>query len=140
MDEHLAPALSTPKFLAALVASFGALAVSLGVVGIYGMMTWSVTERRKEIAIRMALGASRAAMLSMVLLRALGPAMGGIALGVAAAPVATHALAGLLYDITPTDPFAFVATAVALGGVAVLSALVPALRAARVEPASVVKY
>jgi len=140
MEEHVARALSKPKFLSTLVASFGALAVSLAVVGIYGMMAWSVTERRKEIAIRMALGASRATMLSMVLVRALGLAAIGITIGLAAAPIATRTLAGLLYEITPTDPLAFTGTAMALAAVAVLSALVPALRAARVEPASVVKY
>jgi putative ABC transport system permease protein len=104
------------------------------------MMAWSVTERRQEIAIRMALGASREQMLSMVLGRALLLAAIGISLGLAVAPVATRTLSGLLYDITPTDPLAFAVTGVALGAVAVLSALVPALRAARVQPASVIKY
>jgi len=140
MDEHIARALSKPKFLSTLVASFGALAVSLAIVGIYGMMAWSVTERRQEIAIRMALGASRERMLSMVLGRALLLAAIGISLGLAAAPLATRTLSGLLYGITATDPLAFVVTGVSLGAVAVLSALVPALRAARVQPAAVVKY
>ena len=140
MDEHIARALSRPKFLSTLVASFGALAVSLAIVGIYGMMAWSVTQRRQEIAIRMALGASREKMLSMVLGRALLLAAIGIGIGLAIAPVATRTLSGLLYGITPTDPVAFAVTGLALGAVAVLSALVPALRAARVQPAAVVKY
>ncbi len=140
MDEHIARALSKPKFLSTLVASFGALAVSLALIGIYGMMAWSVTERRQEIAIRMALGASRERMLSMVLGHALLLAVIGITIGLVVAPIATRTLAGLLYGITPTDPLAFVGTALVLGAVAVLSALVPALRAARVQPAAVVKY
>ena len=140
MDEHIARALSKPKFLSTLVASFGALAVSLALVGIYGMMSWSVTERRQEIAIRMALGASRERMLSMVLGRAVLLAAVGIGVGLALAPVATRALSGLLYGITPTDPLAFAVPGAGLGAVAVLSALVPALRAARVQPAAVVKY
>ncbi len=140
MDEHIARALAKPKFLSTLVAAFGGLAVSLALVGIYGMMSWSVTERRQEIAIRMALGASRERMLSMVLGRALLLASTGIAIGLAVAPIATRALSGLLYGITPTDPLAFALTGIALGAVAVLSALVPALRAARVQPAMVVKY
>jgi ABC-type antimicrobial peptide transport system permease subunit len=79
-------------------------------------------------------------MLSMVLGRALLLAAIGISLGLAAAPLATRTLSGLLYGITATDPVAFVVTGVSLGAVAVLSALVPALRAARVQPAAVVKY
>ena len=140
MDEHIERVLSKPKFLSTLVAAFGALAVSLALIGIYGMMAWSVTERRQEIAIRMALGASRERMLSMVLGRALLLACVGITLGLVLAPIATRTLAGLLYGITPTDPLAFVGTGLGLGAVAVLSALVPALRAARVQPAAVVKY
>jgi putative ABC transport system permease protein len=140
MDEHIARALSKPRFLSTLVASFGALAVSLALVGIYGMMAWSVTERRQEIAIRMALGASRQQMLSMVLGRALVLAAIGIGIGLVVAPLATRTLAGLLYGITPTDPLAFAATGLVLGGVAVLSALVPALRAAGVQPAAAVKH
>lgn len=104
------------------------------------MMAWSVTQRRQEIAIRMALGASREKMLSMVLGRAVLLAAIGIAIGLAAAPVATRTLSGLLYGVSPTDPLAFAVTGLALGAVAVLSALVPALRAARVQPAAVVKY
>jgi len=104
------------------------------------MMSWSVTERRQEIAIRMALGASRERMLSMVLGRAVLLAAVGIGVGLALAPVATRALSGLLYGITPTDPLAFAVPGAGLGAVAVLSALVPALRAARVQPAAVVKY
>jgi putative ABC transport system permease protein len=140
MDEHIAQSLARPKFLSTLVASFGGLAVSLALVGIYGMIAWSVTQRRQEIAIRMALGASQREMLGMVLLRALILAGTGIGVGLVAAPLATGALRGLLYGITSTDPIAFSGTAVALGVVAMLSALIPAMRVIRIEPASAVKY
>jgi putative ABC transport system permease protein len=139
MDEHIARALSRPRFLSTLVASFGALALLLALVGIYGMMAWAVTERRQEIAIRMALGASRREMITMILRRALALAAVGIAAGLLAAPLATRALSGLLYGIKPIDFVAFVETATALLIVALLSATMPAIRAARVQPASVVK-
>jgi ABC-type antimicrobial peptide transport system permease subunit len=104
------------------------------------MIAWSVTQRRQEIAIRMALGASQREMLGMVLMRALILAGTGIGVGLVAAPLATRALQGLLYGITSTDPIAFSGTAVALGVVAMLSALIPAMRVTRIEPASAVKY
>jgi putative ABC transport system permease protein len=136
MDDHVAHSLSRPRFLSTLVASFGGLAVVLALVGIYGMMAWSVTQRRQEIAIRMALGASRGRMIAMVLTRAVTLAAIGIAVGLAVAPLATRSLRGLLYGITSTDPLAFASTAAALVAVAVLSALVPAIRASRIEPAA----
>jgi putative ABC transport system permease protein len=135
MDDHVAHALSRPRFLSTLVASFGGLAVILALVGIYGMMAWSVTQRRQEIAIRMALGASRGQMIGMVLTRAVTLAAIGIGAGLVVTPLATRSLRGLLYGITSTDPLAFAGTAAALVAVAILSALVPAIRASRIQPA-----
>jgi putative ABC transport system permease protein len=139
MDDHIARALARPAFLSTLVSSFGVLAVLLAIVGVYGMMSWSVAERRREIAIRMALGASRPEMLGMVLRRAVALAAVGIGGGLFLAPLAAQVLTGLLYGIRPTDPLSLAGTAVALALVAILAAVVPAVRASRIEPAGLMK-
>jgi predicted permease len=139
MDDHIARALARPAFLSTLVSSFGGLALVLALVGVYGMMSWSVAERRQEIAIRMALGATRPGMLAMVLRRALTLAAVGIAAGLIATPLATKALTGLLFGVRPTDLGSLVGTAGALVVVASLAALVPAVRAARIEPGTLTK-
>jgi predicted permease len=139
MDEHIARALSRPAFLSTLVSAFGGLAVLLALVGVYGMMSWSVAERRREIAIRMALGASRPGMLAMVFRRAIVLAALGIAGGLVIAPLAAQVLTGLLYGIRPTDPISLAGTAAALALVAALAAIIPAIRASRIEPAGLMK-
>jgi len=139
MDEHIARALSRPAFLSTLVSAFGGLAVLLALVGVYGMMSWSVAERRREIAIRMALGASRPGMLAMVFRRAIVLAAFGIGGGLIIAPLAAQVLTGLLYGIRPTDPISLAGTAAALALVAALAAIVPAVRASRIEPAGLMK-
>jgi putative ABC transport system permease protein len=139
MEEHLAANLARPKFLSTLVSMFGVLAVSLALVGVYGMMAWSVTERRREIAIRMALGARRSAMVLMVLRRALALALAGLAVGLCAAPAAARLLSGFLYGIGATDAAALLVPCIGLPAVAVLSSLGPALRASRIEPAALVR-
>jgi len=139
MDEHIARALSRPAFLSTLVSAFGGLAVLLALVGVYGMMSWSVAERRREIAIRMALGASRPCMLAMIFRRAIGLAALGIAGGLVIAPLAAQVLTGLLYGIRPTDPISLAGTAGALALVAAIAAVVPAIRASRIEPAGLMR-
>jgi putative ABC transport system permease protein len=139
MEEHLATNLARPKFLSTLVSMFGVLAVSLALVGVYGMMAWSVTERRQEIAIRMALGARRSAMVLMVLRRALALALAGLAVGLCAAPAAARLLSGFLYGVGATDAAALLVPCIGLPAVAVLSSLGPALRASRIEPAALVR-
>jgi putative ABC transport system permease protein len=139
MEEHLAANLARPKFLSTLVSMFGVLAVSLALVGVYGMMAWSVTERRQEIAIRMALGARRSAMVLMVLRRALALALAGLAVGLCAAPAAARLLSGFLYGVGATDAAALLVPCIGLPAVAVLSSLGPALRASRIEPAALVR-
>jgi putative ABC transport system permease protein len=139
MDEHLARSLSKPKFFSTLVTVFGALAVTLALIGIYAMMAWSVSERRQEFAIRMALGARGAALTAMVLRRALGLAAIGIAAGLVGARAATGVLTGLLFGVRPTDPSAYALTAVIVGAVALAACYVPVRRALRVDPVSVLR-
>jgi putative ABC transport system permease protein len=139
MDEHIAHALARPKFLSLLVTGFGAVAITLAVIGIYGMMAWSVAQRRQEFAIRLALGAHGSVLVRMVLHKALLLAGVGVAVGLAAAWAASGVLAGMLYGVAPNDPSAFVFTAVAVGLVALAACYLPARRALRVDPVALLR-
>ena len=134
MDEHLERALAKPKFFSSLVTAFGMLAVTLAVVGVYAMMAWSVSERRQEIAIRMALGARTRALVAAIAVKALVLASIGIALGLLGARAAGGILRGMLYGIAPTDPAAYAATAAAIVMVTAAACWLPARRALRVDP------
>jgi putative ABC transport system permease protein len=118
---------------AMLLAVFGLLAVTLTTVGIYGVMAYSVTQRTREIGIRMALGAAHAAVMRMVLRRGLKLTCLGVAIGLAAAFAATRLIANLLF-VSPTDSRTFVAISVLLSAVALAASFLPARRAARVDP------
>lgn len=139
MDEHIARALARPRFISTLVTAFGALALTLSVIGIYGVMSWSVTDRRREFAIRLALGVRGPALLADVLRKALVLTCAGIAIGLAGARAATGILAGLLYGVEATDGRAFAATAFALGLIALAACYIPARRALRVDPATLLR-
>jgi putative ABC transport system permease protein len=139
MDDHIAHALARPKFVSTLVTGFGALALMLAVIGIYGVMAWSVAQQRREIAIRMALGAERSSVLALVLRKAGWLATGGIAAGLILMPLATHPLRAMLFGVTTADPVSIGIAAASLALVTVLAAFVPAARAARVHPASLVR-
>jgi putative ABC transport system permease protein len=139
MDEHVARALARPRFFSTLIGAFGALAVTLALIGIYAMMAWSVSERRQEFAIRTALGADGRALVAMVLRKAMVLAGGGILAGLLLARIATGVLTGLLYGVRPTDPLAFASTAIAVAAVALAACYIPARRAMRVDPVSALR-
>ena len=139
MDEHVSRALARPRFFSTLIGAFGALAVTLALIGIYAMMAWSVSERRQEFAIRTALGADRGSLVAMVLRKAVVLAGAGILAGLVLARVATGVLTGLLYGVQPTDPSAFALTAVAVAAVALAACYIPARRAMRVDPVSALR-
>lgn len=139
MEQHIARALSRPRLLSRLVAAFGALALVLAVVGIYGVMSYAVTQRTREIAIRTALGASAREVVRMVLSKAVWLAGAGVAAGLALAAASSRALAGLLFEIRPTDVPTYAAVAVILSLVALAAAAIPAIRATRIEGATVLR-
>ena len=139
MDEHLARSLSRPRFMSTLTAAFAALALTLAVVGLYGVIAYSVTQRTREIAIRAALGATPVDVLRMVIAKALLLATAGIGAGTAAAAAVARLLTGLLYGVTPTDPATYLAVAVLLIGVAIVSGALPAMRAVRIDGARALK-
>ena len=116
-----------------LLAVFGLLAVTLTTIGVYGVTAYSVTQRRREIGIRMALGAAHADVLRMVMRHGLKLTVLGVAAGLAAAFGVTRLIASLLY-VSPTDGVTFAAISVLLAAVAMLASLLPARRATRVDP------
>ncbi|HEY2431852.1 MAG TPA: ABC transporter permease [Vicinamibacterales bacterium] len=139
MDDHLARAMARPRFLSTLVTAFGALAMTLAVIGIYGVMSWSVSERRREFAIRMALGIRGPALLAGVLRHALLLAAAGVGFGLIGARAATHVLDGLLFGVQATDAVALGLSAGLLAAVAMAACVLPARRALRVDPVALLR-
>ena len=134
MDQVTAEHASGEQFLALLVGLFSGLALVLAAVGIYGVLSYLVTQRTREIGIRMSLGASRANVLTLVLRHGMRLAGLGFALGLVGALAAGRLLSGLLHEVHPSDPATIVLTAFSLAAVAMAACYVPARRAARVDP------
>jgi predicted permease len=139
MEEVVGSALSTPTFMGVLLSIFAALALSLSAIGIYGVLSYVVSRRTREIGIRVAIGAGRGRVLRMVLGSGVSLALVGIAAGLALAFGVTRLLRGLLHGVTPADPSTFAVVALALTGVAAAASLAPAWRAARVDPVVALK-
>ena len=134
MDKLVDDNLAEPRFNTVLLGIFGGLALVLAAVGIYGVLSYTVTQRTHEIGLRMALGASQDSVLKMVMGQAAKLAALGVVIGVVAAVMATRALTSLLFHVSTTDPATYVTIVAILGGVALLAAYAPARRATRVDP------
>src|SRR3984957_10911725 len=134
LDEVLSTSLSVRRFSMEMVASFAVTALLLAGLGIYGTISYVVNEQRREIAIRLALGAQRGNILTMVLRRGLGLAGAGAGLGVAVALIVSHLMSGLLYGVSPTDLATFAGVTFVLTTVALAASYIPALRAMRLDP------
>ncbi|HEY2820079.1 MAG TPA: ABC transporter permease [Candidatus Acidoferrum sp.] len=134
LDDVLSSSLSVRRFSMQMVAFFAATALLLAGLGIYGTISYVVSEQKREIAIRLAIGAERSDILKMVLRRGLGLAAAGAALGVLGALVVSHLMAGLLFGVSPTDVPIFAGVTVALTAVALAASYIPALRAMRLDP------
>ena len=139
MDQHIATALSRPRFMSTLIACFGLLALVLSTVGVYGVMAFSVAQRTREIAIRTALGATGRDVLTLVVAKAIWLAAAGVVGGVAASVALSGVLRGLLYGVTAADPATYAAVVGLLTAVAVLAAALPAWRATRIPGATVLR-
>lgn len=133
-DDLLRGQLAMPRFLASILGAFAGVALFLAAVGLYGLMAFLVTERRREIGLRLALGARPRSVLAMVLRQGLGLAVAGTLAGVALALALARGLASLLYGVRPADPWSLFAAALVLLAAATLACLAPGLRAARVDP------
>ena len=139
MAEVVDATLSTPRFTGVLLGTFAALALILSAIGIYGVLSYIVSRRTREIGIRVAIGAQRAEVIRLVLRNGLTLSLLGVVTGVATAAWASRLMRGLLHDVRPSDPLTFIAVGVLLSTVAAVASFVPAWRAARVDPVAVLK-
>jgi len=139
MEEVLDRSLSPRRFAAVLIGAFAAVALLLAAVGIYGVMALSVVQRRQDIAVRLALGARSSSIVRMVLSWS-GLLIGlGALVGLAGSLATSRALTSLLYGVEPVDGLTLSGVVLVLGLVAFLASLIPALRAARIDPARILK-
>jgi putative ABC transport system permease protein len=139
LDDVVADSLSARRFSMELVAVFAGVALLLTGIGLYGTISFLVTGQRREFAIRLALGAQRAEIIRMVLREGLRLAATGTVLGVAGALVVSHLMAGLLFGVSPTDVPTFATVILALTGVALAASYIPARRAMRFDPVTVLR-
>ncbi|HET7371735.1 MAG TPA: FtsX-like permease family protein, partial [Gemmatimonadaceae bacterium] len=133
-DDVVGEAVARPRLLTVLLGLFGTMGLILGALGIYGVLSYVVMQRTREIGVRMALGAKTRDVLAMFVGRGLRLAAVGVALGLVAALLLTRLMQGVLYGIAPTDPATFASVGVGLLAVAALASWLPARRAARVDP------
>lgn len=134
MEERLHDSLARRRFSMLLLGGFAVVALMLAAIGIYGVMSYSVNQRTHEIGIRMALGAQRISILGLVIGQALILVSLGIGIGLAGAVALTRVMSSLLYGVSATDRFTFIAVAVVLGGTALVTSYFPALKATKVDP------
>lgn len=140
MNEWLRNSVSAPRYRTILLALFAVIALVLASTGIYGVMSYSVTQRTHEIGVRMALGARRFDVLKLVVRQGMVLVAIGVATGLMLAFGLTRVLASVLFNITPSDPLTFSTVAVALPLVALLACYIPARRATRVDPLIALRY
>jgi putative ABC transport system permease protein len=134
LDLTISRSVSQRRFTAFLLGSFAALAVILAAIGVHGLLSYNVARRRQEIGIRMALGAGRGDVLRLILREGLGIITAALIVGLAGAVALTRLLQALLFGVSPTDPLTFVVVAGVLTAVALVATLLPARRAAGVDP------
>ena len=140
LEQYAAESLWKTRWQASLLAAFGALAMALAAVGLYGVVAYSVAQRTREIGVRLAMGAQRGDVMWMVLGRGLGLTAAGIALGIVLSAMATRLIGRLLLGLSPLDPVSFGAASLAWLAIAMLATYVPARRAMRVDPVVALRW
>jgi putative ABC transport system permease protein len=140
MEEYMSASVAAPRFNTTLLSIFAGVALVLTIVGLYGVMSYSVVQRTNEIGIRLALGAQSRDVLLMIVKQGSKLIIVGLVIGLAGAFAATRVIASLLFGVTTKDPFTFVAAAVLLALVALLACYIPAWRATKVDPLKALRY
>jgi ABC-type antimicrobial peptide transport system permease subunit len=135
LRSKVADAASTQRLFTVLVTVFGSLALALAAIGLYGVVSYVVRQREREIAVRVALGAPPRRVVALMLRQGMVPVAVGLAIGLGGALAVTRVLGSLLYEVSVTDPLTFVAVATLLGAVALVASWLPSRRATRVLPA-----
>jgi putative ABC transport system permease protein len=140
LDQYLGESVAQSRFDTSLVGIFAALALALAAVGLYGVVSYSATQRTHEIGVRVALGAQKGDVLELVVGQGFKLALIGVAIGIAGALMLTRFLSSLLYGVRPTDPLTFIAVSMILTSVALMAGYIPARRATKVDPLVALRY
>ncbi len=140
MEQVLSKSVARPRFSTLLMSLFAMLAIGLAAIGIYGVISYVVTERTQEIGLRMALGAQASVVSKLILKQGLRPVWMGLILGLMASALLTRVIKNLLFDISPTDPLTYIGVSLMLILVALVACWVPARRATQVDPLVALKY
>ena len=140
MDELVKSSLSQQRFSLLLLGAFAMLAVLLAAVGIYSVLSYSVRRRVQEIGIRLALGARLSDVLRMIVIEGMKPTLLGVTIGIVGALALARVMSSLVFGVKPTDPITFLAVATVLALVALSATIVPAYRAAKVDPMVALRY
>jgi len=140
LDDYLALDLGRARFQAVLLSLFAGIALLLTAIGLYGVMAYTVAQRTQEIGIRVALGADRAQILRLILVRSFAMTGFGLLIGIPGASALVHLLTSLLYGVKPLDPLTFVTVVLLLAVTSSVASYLPALRAARVDPMTALRY
>jgi len=139
LESAVAASVAQDRFTTVLLGAFAILSLMLAAVGVYGVLSGDVARRRKEIGIRLALGADTTSVTGLVLRRGLTPALTGVAIGIVVAALIARSMSALVYGIGTHDPVSFVSVAGVLLGVAIVATLLPAIRATRVSPLEAIR-
>jgi putative ABC transport system permease protein len=140
METVRGESIAQPRFRALLIVLFGAVALALATIGIYGVMAYSVARRTHEIGVRMALGAQSSDVMKLVVRHGMSLTATGLAIGLAGAFALTRLLSAMLYGVSATDPLTFAAVSLALAGAAFCACYLPARRATRIDPIVALRY
>ena len=140
MEDVISQSVQSRKFVMLLLSIFAGLAMLLAAIGLFGVMSYTVSQRTREIGIRMALGAQKADVLKLVVTQGMSLVVVGLVVGAIASIALTRLMSGLLYGVSERDPLVFTGVAALLGGVALCANYIPARRAAKVDPMMALRY